>query len=292
MRRKIHGRACTRTCQYLLNDEVESPVMRFILMIGIALISNTLIQTATAQDFRIETEVFRGESNEPISENLTLFSGNLILDFMLPTDRSRFPEEIVIYQSREKRFVLLDTRRKVKAFVLEGEVLQVIAALQSSNIGDDKNDFLFHPEFDEQFDSTAGLLTLESDQLTYRVRGERPGEDNSLHRYYEFISQFARLNATDPRRMPPFARLKLNQSLKKYGFIPSEVELTLVPSLEPPSDPIRLRTTHNVIWQLSEKDKKRIDSAKRYWMEFDEVSLQEYRNLQQTANLPNNTDDR
>jgi len=267
--------------------------MRFFLLIGIVLSGTALLPNIIiAQDFRIETEIFRGESNEPISENLTLFSGDLILDFMLPTDRTRFPEEIVIFQTRLKKFILLDTRRKYKTEILEGEVLQMLAALQSSNISDEKNEFLFHPNFKERFDASSGLLTLESEQLTYRVRGKRPGDDSMLHRYYEFIGQFARLNATDPHRMPPFARLKLNEALKKHGIIPSEVQLTLIPSLDPPSDPIELRTTHNVIAPLSDKDDKRVASAKRYWMDFESVPFTKFRNIQQTARTTSNTEDR
>jgi hypothetical protein len=257
-----------------------------MMLAGMLILSNFRApEPLMAQDFRIETEVFRGDSTEPISENLTLFSGNLILDFMLPTDRTRFPDEIVIYQSREKQFVLLDTRRKIKTEILEGEVLKIVAALQNSTLADDANRFLFQPGFEEHFDISTGRLTLESEQLTYEVRGERPRDDEQLHRYFEFISQFARLNATDPRRMPPFARLKLNNALKKYGIMPDEVRLTLVPSLNPPADPIVLRTTHNVIAPLSDKDNKRIESAKRYWMDFKSVSLAEFRNFQRSAGI-------
>lgn len=266
--------------------------MRLAPALGILLIGHSLSTCIMSQDFRIETEVFRGESTEPISENLTLFSGNLILDFMLPTDRTRFPEEIVIYLSQERKFVLLNTRRRVKTEILEGEVLQVLAALQSSSIIDETNEFLFHPEFKENFDSSSGLLTMESEQLSYEVRGKRPKEDDQLHRYFEFISQFARLNATDPKRMPPFARLKLNTALKKHGLIPEEVRLILIPSLDAAAEPIILRTTHNLISPLSEKDEKRIASAKRYWMDFKLVSLAEFRNFQKTSFLFKGTEDR
>ena len=255
-------------------------------------LAQTLVSNSNAQDFRIETEIFQGTSNDPISENLTLFSGNLILDFMLPTDRTRFPDEIVIYISDERKFVLLDTRRRIKTELLEGQVLQLLASLQSSTIATEDNDFLFNPEFEEAYDNSSGLLTLQSERITYEVRGKRPKEDSMLHRYYEFIGQFARLNATDPKRMPPFARLKLNAALQKYGFIPDEVRLTLIPSLADNSNPIVLKTTHNVITELSEKDEKRIASAKRYWMEFKDVSLGIFRNYEKTALLPQNTEDR
>ena len=258
--------------------------MRHCIWTGFLILGHLMVTCyLTAQDFRIETEVFRGNSSEPISENLTLFSGNLILDFMLPTDRTRFPDEIVIYQSREKQFVLLDTRRQIKTEILEGEVLKILAALQNSSIAEKGNEFLFQPEFQEHFDISSGLLTLESEQLTYQVRGKRPTDENQLHRYFEFIGQFARLNATDPRRMPPFARLKLNQSLQKYGVIPEAVQLTITPSRNSPQEMIELRTTHNLISSLSEKDEKRIESAKRYWIDFKPVSLSQFRDLQKAS---------
>jgi len=265
--------------------------MRIGMALAACLLTYCCVGASIAQDFRIETEVFRGESTEPISENLTLFSGNLILDFMLPTDRTRFPEQIVIFISDERKFVLLDTRRRIKTELLEGQVLQYLSTLQSSSLANAENNFLFHPEFKEEYDHSSGLLRLYNDQITYEVRGERPKEDSILHRYYEFIGQFARLNATDPKRMPPFARLKLNTALKKYGFIPGEVQLTLVPSLTEATDPIVIRTTHNVITELSAKDEKRIESAKRYWIDFKNVSLGEFRNFQKTALLPKAEED-
>ena len=221
--------------------------MRWFLQLGCFIFGLTLMLTATAQEFRIETEVYQDDDSSPISENLTLFQDNLIFDFMLPTDRTRFPEQIVIYRSQEREFILLDTNRKVKTVIIEGEILKIVAALQNSEMASSPDaDFLFHPSFDNHYDDSTGWLTLEHERLKYRAKGERPEDDSNLHRYYEFIDQFARLNATDPRRMPPFARLKFNNELKKYGFIPETVEIELVPSAEDPSSAIQLRTTHNL----------------------------------------------
>ena len=262
--------------------------MRNLVVAGLTLLAPALV----AQEFRIETEVYSNGASQPISENLTLFADNLIYDFMLPTDGTRFPEEIVIYQSREKKFVLLDTSRQIRTEIIEGELLKILAALQSSRVVDESSEFLFHPAFRETYDESSGWLELRSDQLTYRTRGKLPDNDNLLHTYYEFIDQFARLNATDPRRMPPFARLKLNSALKKYGFIPNEVEVTLVPSIDPPAEPIRVRTTHNVIWNLSARDRERIESAKRYWIDFQSVPLAEFRRIRKTAEAGSDTSDR
>ncbi len=260
--------------------------MRLAVFVGVIMLAPAVV----AQEFRIETEVYRDGEAEPISENLTLFSGDLIFDFLLAADRTRFPEEIVVYQSSKKSFVLLNTARQIKTEIIEGEVLKILAALQSSSVASGDNEFLFHPVFDEQYDVTTGWLTLQSPQLTYRTRGQQPGRTNDLHRYYEFLDQFSRLNATDPRRMPPFARLKLNAAIKKYSFIPEEVEITLLPRIDPPSDPITLRSRHTVMWQLSDKDQQRIESAKRYWMDFEKVNLAEFRGLQTAEATSDSTD--
>ncbi len=233
----------------------------------------------SAQEFRIETEVVRGDDPTPISENLTIFDDNLIVDFMLRPDKTRFPTEVVAFVVSEKRFVLLDTTRKVKAEIIESELLKMLAALQSAPFIDEDNRFLFHPQFEETLDPVTGVLELRSPRLIYRVRGERPPREMVLHVYFEFIDQFARLNATDPRRMPPFARLILNQAIKKHGMIPNEIELTLYPHAENEEEPVRLRTRHVTMWDLSRTDRERIESAKRYWTEFQPVTLKEYRRL-------------
>ncbi len=242
----------------------------------------TALHTASpvsAQEFRIETVVTRGDDSETISENLTLLDDNLIVDFMLKTDNTRFPVEVVAYVINEKRFVLMDTTRKVKTELIESDLLQVLTALRNASFINDDNRFFFHPKFEESYDDASGWLELRSPRLVYRTRGKRPAQELALHRYFEFIDQFARLNATDPRRMPPFPRLKLNQSIKKYGFIPDEVEITLYPDADGTRLPIKMKSTHVVMWELSEQDRERIKSAKRYWMEFEEVPLNEYRKL-------------
>ncbi len=234
----------------------------------------------SAEEFRIETIVYREGEPEPLSENLTLFDDHLVFDFMLKPDQSRFPQQIVIYNATEKRFVLLDTRSRVKTEIIESELLKILAALQSSSVVDKENEFLFFPSFEEKFDIGTNWLTLRSPRLTYRTRGERPANDAVLDMYYVFIDQFARLNATDPRRMPPFARLKLNGAIKKYGFIPSRVEMTLEPKQSTIKEPLKIFSEHVMMWELSDKDRQRIDSAKRYWMDFKTVGLAEFRGIE------------
>jgi hypothetical protein len=247
-------------------------------MIATAIAGSSLVP-AIAQEFRIETEVRSADQAEPISENLTIFDDNLIIDFMLKPDRTRFPTEIVVYVRNEKRFVLLDTARKVRAEVIDAELLKILAALQGAPFINDDNRFLFHPEFTETRDPVSGWIELRCPRMHYRLRGERPENEMALPMYWEFIDQFARLNATDPRRMPPFARLELNKAIKNYGIVPEEIELTLHPQADRDDNPLRVSTRHVIMWELSRTDFERVESARRYWMEFAPVSLKEYRQI-------------
>ena len=236
---------------------------------------------AIAQQFRIETHVYRQGVEEPISENLTLFNENEIFDFMLRTgkDETRFPKEVVIYLKGEQRFVLIDIDREIKTELLERDLIKIITAMQNAGIANKNQSFFFNPEFEEHFDIGSNWLTLSSDMMTYRAHGKRPQDDLLLDVYFDFMNQFARLNATDPRRMPPFARLRLNEAIKKYGFIPDQVELQLKAEALDMENSIQLRTEHVLIPKLSNTDLERIRSAKRYWLDFEDVTLGEFRDF-------------
>lgn len=241
--------------------------------------------TGLAHEFRIETEVCRGGDDQPVSESLTLFEGGLIYDFLVTGDDDEsIAEQIAIFDTHQRKFVLLDSKRKVKTTIPEFRLIRLLSALKSEGVV--QNDFLVNPEFEEIFDTSSGWLTLQSDQLIYRAKGKRPSDGTVLPIYHEFIDQFARLNVTDPRTMPPFARLKLNAAVKKYGFIPEEINVQLAISEDNVEHKIELTTKHFVFWELSKRDRDQIKLAKEYWMSFKEVTLKEFKNLESDVSLP------
>ena len=239
----------------------------------------TLASSSIGQEFRIESYVYRAGVSEPVSENLTLFTENRIFDFMLKTDQTRFPQEIAIYESDKKQFVLLDTARRTKVRIAESELVNMLAALRVSSADEDNYRFLYQPDFEETYDAASGWLTLRGEQLVYRAKGTRPEQGIALQKYYEFIDRFAQLSVTNPRQLPPFARLQLNSALKKKGILASDVEVTLQLN-SAAEEPLEMRSEHVVMWELSDTDLARIKSAERYIEEFTDVSLREFRKLE------------
>ena len=271
------------------------------LLYLIPVVSAALMAPPTAaQEFRIETEVFVAGESIPSSKNLTLFSERLVFDFLIDPSASGDKEandgdrtkEIVIYDSQQSRFHLLNVQTEQKLVVTQAELLRMLQMLRSNEDLKKKAPYLLDPAFAEQYDVATRWLELRSDNVTYRTRGIDPENEVALEQYHEFIDQFARLNATDPRRIPPFARLKLNQSIKKYRFIPQLVELSMVVGEGERQQEIKAKTKHYLSWELSDSDRKRIQQARSKLVRFEEVTMAEYRNLQleSVADAPDATE--
>lgn len=224
--------------------------------------------SAAAQEFRVESEIFNGSDKAPVSENLTIFSDGIVYDFRLSE-----PKETVIHDSFRGKFVLLKPDRKIKVNMEQSQVNNALEQLRQSPVFKKRAPYLVNPEFAFQQDKESGWMELSSKNITYKVKGKEPKVANGFRAYIDFANWYVKLNALDPRKMPPFARLQMNRVLSTQNIIPSDVELTIRPEN---AKPIKARSKHYVIWQLSQTDRRRIDTAKKQWVEFKEVSLQEF----------------
>jgi hypothetical protein len=232
------------------------------------------------QEFRIETQVYLKNRAKPISENLTLFSESMVYDFLFDADVHSKIAEIVILDLSKNRFVLLDPQRELKLEIDEADLGQLVSALKTSEAWREKYPFLLDPKFTTQYDESAERLELNSKYVTYAAKLEAPLKSNAFPAFGQYLDASARLNATDPQKLPPFARLELNREIKARRMIPMEVEM----EMDLPNDGlgtwnISITSKHSVIWQLSKTDHERIEAANRDWTQFRTAKLAEYRNL-------------
>ena len=233
------------------------------------------VATTQAEEFRIESEILFGDSKEPVSENLTLFSNGVVYDFMLTGSK-----EIAIFDAARERFVLLDPARKKKLTLTSDVIIQFVTKLRVHEF-QKKAPFFFDPEFDETFDEEENLLTLASPRMTYKVKGIKPEDPSAVVQYRKFADWYSRLNATIPGSMPPFPRLKMNEVLAEKGLIPERVELTITPKKRLVQKQLEVTSRHLIIWQLSNRDREQIEKANTYQATFEAVSFEDYR--QQTS---------
>lgn len=264
--------------------------MRFPVVGAFLFCSTVMLMIANAtcgQEFRIETEVFADEAEQPVSANLTLFSRGLVYDFLTIYDGETAsgqaePEQIVIYDRDHQKLVMIDVPRQVKLVLSHDDILRFNAAQQARPGLQKKNPFLFNPQFNESFDAETGWLTLSSPRMEYRVKGYTTDDKAGLSVYQDFANWYVRLNAIGPGKMPPFARLELNKAIAARNMIPEQVELSFkLDGLL--GQKIEVKSRHYVIWKLSETDRKRIESADAHWVEFEEVSVQRFYNVDANA---------
>lgn len=266
----------------MINRHVISLTMAALAFAWMPLISEFNLSSAVGQEFRIESQVYDANSKLPVSQNVTLFSQGLVFDFRMSNDAQPKPLEIIVYNSRNRMLVLLDPARQIRLELADLSLLRIVDGVRRETMQDKRTSFLVENDFEEIADWSTKWVTLNSPQIVYRFKGEQPKDVSILPLYFEFLENFTRLGATDPTKIPPFPRMKLNQSIKRLGWIPSEVQIT-VSQNSLFREGFTAKSKHTLITQLSSKDRERIDLAKQYWQTFKNVKLDEYRGLKRQS---------
>jgi len=263
-----------------------------------------------SQQFRIETEVF-DDSQRVMARSLTLFDGSTVYDFLMTAADHETPggsaaegtsgasqlgagqpngaaalrfrvEEVVVMDHARQRITLLDQHKRHKFEIGHAELLSMVASMQASEALRARDAFLLEPKLTESFDPPTGELELASPRLRYRAQGQVATDPQVLAQYHLFADWAARLNATDSRKLPPFARLQLNQAMKRRGWLPTDVKLELTTLTD---QQIQATAKHHTLLQLSANDRQRIESVQKQLSEFPAVSLSRYRHLTTAGNF-------
>lgn len=230
----------------------------------------------TAQDFRVDTDVFLADDEETFSEHLTLFYGNVVYDF-----RVKGPEEITILNFQDGTISLLDVKRRQRADLTTAELLDFSAKIKDIGTNNQAED-LVAPKFQVMFDEEQKSLELVSRKITYRATGIEPSTASVATRYREFTDWYARLNSMRPPNPPHFGRLELNRQLADRGLLPQDIERTVnLGGLF--RKPQKARSHHVVGTVISGTDRRRIDEAGGYLSDFAKVSLADYMQVDQVA---------
>ena len=241
--------------------------IRFCLLaLMITLASSFAIQTH-AEDYRIETRVYSADEEEFSSETVTLFTGGVAYDFRDADNR------VTIFRpgvaDKPGRFLLIDTKRKIKTEIAAEQIAIVMtklrrwAALQKDSF----LRFTGDPVFQESFDPATGELKMTSQEMSYRLVTMPVSNEKTMSELRAFLDAFAQLHTLLEAGLPPAPRLLVNEALDKRDVIPVEVELYSGPISEKPS----IRAEHMITWKLSKMDRDRIDQAQNQLAEFKEV---------------------
>jgi len=235
------------------------------------------------QEFRIDTELYLDGSSKSSSRNVTTFSDAVIYDFVMSDSPTPEPIQITIFNRSEKKFILIDMQRKIRCELERAQLIKLLEAMRKEAMQNETIRFMADIQFEEDYDITSGIVEAESDLIRYELQGSHPNDSTILPAYHDFLDHYTMLGATDPQRFPPFARMKFNQIIKKYGWVPRTVTFS-VGTNEDFQRPMKAKTEHTLNMNLSDRDRQRIELAKRCWMNYNMVSLSEYRGLPELVN--------
>src|SRR6476659_8660970 len=104
---------CARTCL------VRVPLP----LLGVLILGAISSAAALADDFRIQTDVYAGDSKIPVSQNTTLFRAGYVYDYLTHPQRDNTVVRVAVFDQQHGRFIVLDPARKVKAEVKTDDVL-------------------------------------------------------------------------------------------------------------------------------------------------------------------------
>ena len=240
-------------------------------LLSAILVTLTDVASSQAEDFRIQTKIYVGDAEQPVSETTTLFLDGVVYDFL------ETPEQIAVFKKpsagKPGRFILLDPVHRTRTEFTTDQVDGAITKLRSwaARQSDPFLEFAANPTFEESFDSKSGQLVLASHFENYTVATSPAEHQQSLAEYREFLDWYAQLNTLLSAGPPPEPRLRLNAALAKHGVVPTKVELSRAGESEP------MRAEHEFTWRLSREDVERIDDVR--------ASLAAYRSVPNEAYL-------
>jgi hypothetical protein len=233
---------------------------------------------ASGEDFRVNNEVFPNGQKEPANQSITIFHDGVVYDSM------KSPAEIVVFEKTAGRFVLMNPASQTRTELTTADITTFVNQLQAraANPTAAKNPdpvvrFLADPKFQERYDESMGELTLTSPMVSYRLVLATGLGQTTVEQYRDFSDWYARLNTLlTPGARPPFGRLAVNEAVAKRKAIASQVILA-VASGKASGRPTTIRTTHQIVRQLTQTDLDYVAKIRKMMTDFQPVSFDKYR---------------
>lgn len=264
IRGAVFRRSCAfgaRRCGTLLLG-VTTRILLPLLIIAV------LTKSVAGQECEIYTRVYQ-ESPEPDATHGKHSSGSIVVRNLSIFQRGNVydkaedsSDQVTIYESAARRFVILNTARKVMTeltFDQLESLMKDVAAQSEKSLTTlrDKPDpktakmvsliqFQLRPDFRNAFDPVQKRLTLNSEHFTYEVQCAKIQPPELITAYLKYADWSAQLNyLLNPQAFLPGPRMALNAALREQQLMP--IEITLKTDV---GRGMRLRAEHRIDQQL------------------------------------------
>lgn len=244
-----------------------------LLSTGAFLAMLTCPSPTAADNFRVNNEVFLDNQKTPSTQSITIFHDGVVYDSM------KSPAEMVVFDKNASRFILMNPANQTRAELNTADITAFVNQLQrlAAKHPDPVVKFLADPKFQERFDESMGEITLTSPMISYRLVLSTGESEAAAEQYREFSDWYARLNTLlNPGSRPPFGRLAVNDVVAKHKAIAAQVILAIAAS-KPGGQPTNIRTTHQVVRQLSQGDVDYVAKIRKSMTDYKLISFDQYR---------------
>ena len=235
--------------------------------------SGTGSLVAAPPSFRVDTDIFVGDSAKPVRQNITLFHQGVCFDFASDDSLT-----LMIVDTSQGRITLLDPNRRLKTSIETAELARLSAEARKEAQQSELAKVLAAAT-EVKVNEKTGALEVGGPQFFYQASLQAPPDAEMARLYADFADWSARLSAIYPPHFPPYVRLALNRAITEKGMLPAELTRTIQQNGQTSQVRCRLHPS----WQLNSDDQSKITSAQQMLAEFKEVSAKEYFSLRRSA---------
>ncbi|HEY4307835.1 MAG TPA: hypothetical protein VGN12_00160 [Pirellulales bacterium] len=230
---------------------------------------------AQAEDFHVDSRVYKVGETKPLIETTTLFYKGVTYDFLKDPQENRDPE-VTIFDAPRERFVVLDPERKITTEVKLNDVQDFIrkVRIEAAASPNPLLNFLSNPTFTEK-ETDEGELEFTSSWMIYRLKTIAAKSDEVARQYGDFSHWHSQLNVMiNPQTLPPFGRMAVSEQLEQRKLLPTDIYMTISP--KGPQPKLIIRAEHRFQYTMIERDRQMVDEAQRQMKLFRQVTLAEY----------------
>lgn len=256
------------TC--LPGKRLTSALIMALFSLAFASSADAELPLPVAPSFRVETDIYEGDTTTPQTRHLILFDSGVVYD--LPVDMG---PTMTVFDVPRGRVVLLHKTSRVKTLITTDTLIQMTAQLRaaaesqgaSSKLGIDAK---IVPA-SEAYSYTVAFGDSRYDATTQPVNNTKIAAE-----FASFTAWASRLNIARHVGSPPFARIALAEQMAAEERLPRQVKLQVKLGVRGGFKTRTFRSEHLLVERLSDLDRKKISDVGGMMATFAEVDFAEF----------------
>lgn len=255
-----------------MNRTIRTPIkwIPWIIMvmssIAVQPLSIASAQLTSAPSFRVETDIYEGESVSPQSQHLLLFDSGVVYDLPIGLGTT-----FTVFDVPRERVVLLHKTARVKTSIATDTLVQMMAQLRAEAAEKGVGEKL---GIDAKIVTGAlpNSFAVSFGDSRYEATTQDVNNRMIAAEFASFTAWASRLNIARHLGSPPFARIALADYIAAEERMPRQVKLSVKRGFKTRV----FRSEHLLVERLSDLDRKKISDVGGMIATYAEVDFSEF----------------